>query len=75
MEADKLGSFLEIFDIIPPSVVASDLRINYNSLQKRMEDHSKFTLNELSKLALLIRCDTRKLVDLALLTIEQKVKK
>jgi hypothetical protein len=74
IEANKLSTFVEIFDIIPPSVAASDLHINYNSLQRRIENHSKFTIDELIRLGTLISCDTRILVDLALITIEKTKK-
>ncbi|GAA3916930.1 hypothetical protein GO495_19880 [Chitinophaga oryziterrae] len=75
IDANKLANFAEIFEIIPPSVAASDLHLNYNSLRKRIEDHSIFTLNEFIRLADLINCDPRVLVDLALINIKKTKKK
>jgi hypothetical protein len=75
VDVNKLANFAEIFEIIPPSVAASDLHLNYNSLRKRIEDHSIFTLNEFIRLANLINCDPRVLVDLALITIKKEKKK
>jgi hypothetical protein len=64
--AREINTFNEIFDIIPPSVVSSDIHLNYYSLQKRMKDHTLFNLSELLKMAKLIGCNVQVLIDLAL---------
>jgi len=68
LAAKGITTFNEIFDIIPPSVVSTDLHLNYYSLQNRMKDHTLFNLSELLKLAKLIGCNVQILIDLALRT-------
>ncbi|SKA21387.1 hypothetical protein SAMN04488128_1021621 [Chitinophaga eiseniae] len=66
LEAKGISNFNEIFDIVPPSVVATDINLNYYSLQKRMKDHTLFNLHELLKLSKLIGCKVEALIGLAL---------
>ncbi|WP_113616939.1 hypothetical protein [Chitinophaga flava] len=66
LAANGINNFNEIFDIVPPFVVAVDINLNYYSLQKRMKDHALFNLHELLKLSKLVGCKVQVLIKLAL---------
>ena len=64
ISGDYVKSFREIFDTLPKSVVAGDLRINNNRFSRMMENVDQFTLEDLFLLASLLEIDQTKMLDL-----------
>lgn len=51
LEAGTLASVRDISNIVPITVLTRDMRINYNTLSKRLLDPSRLTLADISRLA------------------------
>ena len=75
LDTNSFKSFKEVFQIIPKSVVAADLGIQYNRFVKRINKPEDFSLNELIILSNLIEIKPSILIDLAMKDIEEKKKK
>lgn len=75
IETGTIKSFPEIFETIPKTVVASDLRVNYTHLTKRLNNSEEFTLKELATLADLIGIDSLILIGMVLKYMKKKGKK
>lgn len=54
----------DIFKILPKSIVSKDMHTNNNRMQSLIDNPSKFTFEEINKIAGLIGCDYIKLRDL-----------
>ena len=54
IEEDTLPSIRDIQDIIPITILTQDMRINYNTLSKRLLDPSQFTMEDIGRLSRLI---------------------
>jgi hypothetical protein len=65
-EAGQFPNFQEIFKIIPISIVAVDIGINFQRFKKRVENPELFTIKELSKLSRLTGIEEKALVSLAI---------
>ncbi|TDX02196.1 hypothetical protein [Dinghuibacter silviterrae] len=65
-KAGDLNSFDEIFRIIPRSVVATDLHLNYERFSAKVLNPRKFSLQDIHKLALLIGMPFKDLIQLIL---------
>jgi len=72
---NDLKSVEELLTIVPPTTVRNDLKISYQSFTKRTQSPEFFTLKELLRLAALIECNPRLIIDLVLNEVEQKAKK
>jgi hypothetical protein len=68
LKAGAIEKFTDIFNWIPPTVVARDFSTNNNRMKKMVADPSLWQLQELYKLADLIGYDAKKL---ALMALEQ----
>ncbi len=75
LEANNFKTFKEVFDIIPRSVVATDLGINYNRFVQRINEPEVFTVKELIMFSDLIGTSPSILFDLAMKDIESKKKR
>jgi hypothetical protein len=51
LEGGTLASVRDISNIVPITVLTRDMRINYNTLSKRLLDPSRLTLADISRLA------------------------
>ncbi|HTJ10600.1 MAG TPA: hypothetical protein VL547_01180 [Dinghuibacter sp.] len=58
IEEDSLPSIRSIQDIIPITVLTQDMRINYNTLSKRLLDPAQFTMEDINRLSRLIGVDS-----------------
>ncbi len=72
IETGNIPSLEEIFNIVPKTVVAADLGINYTRFLARVSKPAEFTLDELIRLAKLIEVDNKTFVNLILTDIENK---
>jgi hypothetical protein len=61
-----IKTFREIFDTLPKSVVAGDLRINNNRFTRLMENVHEFTLEDLFTIASLLEIENSKMLELVL---------
>ena len=74
LETSGFKSFIDIFEIIPRSVVAADLGIHYNRFLVKIEKPVEFSLKELVTLSQLIETAPLKIVELALSKNEKRKK-
>lgn len=51
IESDGIKSFKEIFTIIPVSVVREDMKINYNTLRRRITDGNTMSVENILSLS------------------------
>ncbi len=72
IETGNTQSLVEVFNIIPKTVIAADLGINYTRFLSRLRKPDEFTLNELIRLASLIEVENKVLLNLVLAEIEGK---
>jgi hypothetical protein len=56
-----LESIRDIQEIVPITVLTVDMRLNYNTLSKRLLDPSMFTMEDIHRLAFLIGIDSTEL--------------
>jgi hypothetical protein len=75
LDAKSFKTFKELFEIIPKSVVASDLGIQYNRFIKRIDKPEDFSLNELVTFSDLIEIEPTTLISLAMKDIESRKKR
>lgn len=68
LKAGAIKQFTDIFNWIPPTVVAKDFGTNNNRMKKMAADPSLWQLAEIYKLAEWIGCDKKML---ALMAVEQ----
>lgn len=57
LETGNILSFTDIFDVVPKTVVATDLGINYVRFQEKIRRPENFLLKDLMNLAELIDAD------------------
>lgn len=60
-----IHSLLEIFDILPKTVLAHDLDTHHVTFKKHMENPATFTLEQLYQIAALIDVDNWEILKLA----------
>lgn len=70
-QAGDLHSFAEIFNIIPRSVVAADLHLNYERFTKKVIKPETLAYRDIQCLAQLTGIDFRKLSELVIQAIEK----
>ena len=75
LETNSFKSFKELFDIIPKSVVASDLGIHYNRFVIKINKPEDFSLKELITFANLIEVSPSIIIELVVKDIESKKKR
>lgn len=68
LKAGAIKQFTDIFNWIPPTVVAKDFGTNNNRMKKMVADPSLWQLAEIYQLAEWIGCDKKML---ALMAVEQ----
>ena len=72
--AGDLKSFAGIFKIVPRSIVASDMHINYERFIKKLGKPELFTLRDVQVMAGLTGIDFRALSDFMVTAIEESQK-
>jgi hypothetical protein len=75
LEANNFKTFKEVFDIIPKSIVATDLGIHYDRFVKRINNPENFSLEELIIFSHLIGTNPSILINLAMKDIESNKKR
>lgn len=70
--AGDLRSFTEIFSIIPRSVVATDLHLNYDRFTKKVSKPEMLTYRDIRKLSVLTGIDFKPLSELVVCDIERE---
>lgn len=73
-QAGDLTSFAEIFNIIPRSVVASDLHLNYERFTQKVIKPETLVYRDIQNLARLTGIEFRKLSELVIRDIEGNAK-
>jgi hypothetical protein len=68
--AGDLTSFTEIFNIVPRSIVASDLRLNYERFTKKILKPELLTFRDIKNLSRLTGIDLKTLAGLVIGAIE-----
>ncbi len=72
LETGNVHTLEEVFNIVPKTVVAADLGINYTRFLARLKKPGGFTLDELLRLAVLSEIDNKTLISLVIADIEKK---
>lgn len=70
--AGDLKSFQEIFSIIPRTIVANDLHLNYERFSKKVVKSELLTFKDIRKLSRLTGIDFKALCDLIVQEIERQ---
>jgi hypothetical protein len=70
IESNSLKGIKEIFELIPLTVVRVDMRINYNTLRRRIQSPGLLTVDDINKLAKLIGVDPGLIIKLALMDLK-----
>ena len=66
IESNSLKKLLDIFDIVGISVVRVELKMNYNTLQRRVTNPELLTLKDIKALAELFDVDPSSIFNLAI---------
>lgn len=61
LENDTLESIREIQHIVPITTLTQDMKLNYNTLSKRLLDPTRFTVGDVYRLSMLIGIDAPEL--------------
>jgi hypothetical protein len=64
--------FKDVFDIIPKTIVARDLGMNYHTFTRKVEDPERFTLKVIIKMADMFAVGSQNLCDRIFIDIEEK---
>jgi hypothetical protein len=72
IESGDVKSLADLFDIVPPSVVARDFKTNYTRFTKLAANPELFRLKEIYTLADLFEVDSVKMFALANATYQKK---
>jgi hypothetical protein len=64
--------FKDIFDIVPKTIVAKDLGMNYHAFTRKVGDPERFTLKEIIKMADMFAIGPQNLCDRIFIDIEEK---
>lgn len=72
--ADHIHSLSEVFEILPKTVLARDLGINYQTFKKIIRYPERFTLKKIYQLASLIEVDRWKAIKLIHIENEKVIK-
>lgn len=70
-KAGDLTTFNDIFQIIPRSIVAKDLGLNYERFVKKIFRPERFTFEDVSRIARLLEIEPKILANLVLIAIEE----
>lgn len=71
LESGNIKTFDELFDILPKTVIRKDIGLNYYAFSVKINHSEKFVLQDLIRLADLIQCDPRLVIELALTSFEK----
>lgn len=71
IETSTIKTFLEIFETILKTVVATDLHMNNNQMNKRLSNSEEFTIREIKNLAELLGVKEITLIELILAHISK----
>ncbi len=71
IETGNISSFPEIFTVVPRSVIASDLGINYNRFLEKLKNLQDFTFRDILTLASFLNIDNQILVNIILSDINK----
>ncbi len=72
IETGNISSFEDMFNVIPRSIVATDLGVNYNRFLDKLKNLQDFTFREIVTLSTFINVDNEKLVSIVLTDINKK---
>jgi len=74
IETKGIQGLSDVFTIIPLSVVKGDMKINYNTLRRRVFRTDLLTLNDMVEIASLVEVDPVEIFRLALSDFNQNLK-
>jgi hypothetical protein len=67
-------TFIDVFDIIPKTVIAKDLGMNYHTFTRKAEDPERFTLQEIMRMAEMFGMGAQGLCERVFMAMELKVR-
>lgn len=73
IESNNLKGIKEVFEIIPFTIVRVDMKINYNTLRRRVFSPGLLTVDDINKLAELIEVDPCLITKLALMDLKKTI--
>ncbi len=74
IETNSFKKLLDVFEIVPISVVRVEVKMNYNTLQRRVTNPELLTVKDINALAELFEVDPNLILSLAIAGFK-KVKK
>jgi len=76
IQSNGIQKFQDIFSIIPISIVKEDMKVNYNTLRRRIDNPQLLTVKDILALSELFEIDSLELMKVIFLDLkEQKQKK
>lgn len=74
IETKRLQGLKDAFEIIPITIVRTDLKVNYNTLRRKIDNSELITVNDILSLAKLIEVDPVEIFRLSVLDYEKQKK-
>ncbi len=75
IQGGSITTLYEIFDILPKTILARDMHLNYKSLLKKVDYPSLFTLGDIAQLASLVGISEDSIFNIAKNSIKSNSKK
>ena len=72
IENNNMSGLKQIFTILPISVLKQDLKVNYNTLRRRIYNTELMTVKDIRAIAQLIEVTEEKILQLCLMDLQQK---
>ena len=75
IETQNLHNLQDIFEVVPITIVKSDLGVHYNTLRRRIDKMELLTLNDIISLADLFDVQPEEIFKLAIIDYNKQKKK
>lgn len=75
MEKDEVKGLKDIFTILPISVLKVDMKVNYNTLRRKIDDSSLLTVRDIMSIAKLFEVEEVKILQLSMVDLNAKIKR
>jgi hypothetical protein len=74
IQTGSINSLKDIFTIVPISVVKNDLKVNYNTLRRKIDNSELLTVKDIVSLAILFEVDAIEVFKLSLFDYQKSRK-
>lgn len=74
IETNSFKKFIEVFEIVPLSVVRIEMKMNYNTLHRRINNTESLTVKDINTLAELFEVEPNLILSLAIASIKRSRK-